>query len=40
MVAGPLPIPLVVARYLNGDGFLITAYRTNKIKEGTLLWTP
>ncbi len=30
----------VVARYLNGEGFIITAYRTNKIKEGTLLWTP
>jgi len=30
----------VVARYLNGDGFIITAYRTDKIKEGTLLWKP
>jgi pyruvate,water dikinase len=29
-----------IARYLNGDGFLITAYRTNKIKEGSLLWAP
>lgn len=30
----------VVARYLNGDGFIITTYRTNKIKEGTPLWKP
>ena len=30
----------VVARYLNGDGFIITAYRTNKIKEGAVVWTP
>ena len=27
-----------VARSLEGDGFLITAYRTNAIKEGTRLW--
>ncbi|MFQ4134882.1 DUF4258 domain-containing protein [Nodosilinea sp. PGN35] len=30
----------VVVRYLNGDGFIITAYRTNKIKEGAVVWTP
>lgn len=39
-VAEPPYLICAVARYLNGDGFLITAYRTNKIKEGTLLWTP
>jgi hypothetical protein len=27
-----------VARRLNGEGFLITAYRTSAIKEGELLW--
>lgn len=27
-----------VARRLNGDGFLITAYRTSAIKEGELVW--
>jgi hypothetical protein len=27
-----------VARRLNGEGFLITAYRTSAIKEGDLLW--
>jgi hypothetical protein len=27
-----------VARNLNGDGFLITAYRTSAIKEGTRIW--
>jgi hypothetical protein len=27
-----------VARRLNGDGFLITAYRTSAIKEGRVLW--
>ncbi|KKI97993.1 hypothetical protein [Prochlorothrix hollandica] len=27
-----------VARRLNGDGFLITAYQTDAIKEGELLW--
>jgi hypothetical protein len=27
-----------VTRRLNGDGFLITAYRTSAIKEGILLW--
>jgi hypothetical protein len=30
----------VVVRYLNGDGFIITAYRTSKIKEGTVVWIP
>ncbi|MGK7881461.1 MAG: DUF4258 domain-containing protein [Crocosphaera sp.] len=29
----------VVAKHLNGDGFIITAYRTNKIKRGDLIWT-
>lgn len=28
----------VVARKLNGDGFLITAYQTDAIKEGEILW--
>ncbi|WJI28450.1 DUF4258 domain-containing protein [Thermosynechococcus sp. B3] len=27
-----------VAKRLNGEGFLITAYRTSVIKEGELLW--
>ena len=27
-----------VAKHLNGEGFLITAYRTSSIKEGELLW--
>jgi hypothetical protein len=29
----------VVARHLNGEGFIITAYRTNRIKIGELIWT-
>lgn len=29
---------VVVARRLNGDGFLITAYQTDAIKEGVMLW--
>nr|WP_228040810.1 DUF4258 domain-containing protein [Nodosilinea sp. LEGE 07088] len=29
-----------VVKYLNGDGFIITTYRTSKIKEGTVVWTP
>ncbi|MEM1369788.1 MAG: hypothetical protein AAGG02_17630 [Cyanobacteria bacterium P01_H01_bin.15] len=29
---------VVVARRLNGDGFLITAYQTDAIKEGVTLW--
>ncbi|TSC74582.1 MAG: hypothetical protein G01um101433_1051 [Parcubacteria group bacterium Gr01-1014_33] len=29
----------VVARVLNGEGFIITAYITSKIVEGTLIWT-
>ncbi len=29
---------VVVARQLNGDGFLITAYRTDAIKEGEQVW--
>jgi len=28
----------VVARHLNGDGFIITAYITDKIKEGEAVW--
>lgn len=28
----------VVARHLNGDGFIITAYMTDKIKEGEIAW--
>lgn len=28
----------VVCKKLNGDGFLITAYPTDAIKEGDLLW--
>ena len=27
-----------VTRRLNGEGFLITAYRTSGIKEGTVIW--
>ena len=29
---------VAVARRLNGDGFLITAYQTDAIKEGEALW--
>jgi len=29
---------VAVARRLNGDGFLITAYQTDAIKEGEILW--
>lgn len=29
---------VAVARRLNGDGFLITAYQTDAIKEGELIW--
>lgn len=29
---------VAVARQLNGDGFLITAYRTDAIKEGEQVW--
>ncbi len=28
----------IVVRHLNGDGFIITAYITDKIKEGEVLW--
>lgn len=28
----------VVARHLNGAGFIVTAYRTDKIKEGERVW--
>ena len=27
-----------VVRRLNGDGFLVTAYRTDRIKEGEPIW--
>jgi hypothetical protein len=29
---------VAVTRRLNGEGFLITAYQTDAIKEGVLLW--
>ena len=29
----------VVARHLNGEGYIITVYRTDKIKRGELVWT-
>ena len=29
---------VVAARRLNGDGFLITAYQTDAIKEGESIW--
>lgn len=29
---------VAVVRQLSGDGFLITAYQTNAIKEGELVW--
>ncbi|MDB9495833.1 hypothetical protein PN441_16320 [Spirulina major CS-329] len=29
---------VAVARQLNGEGFLITAYQTDAIKEGVTLW--
>lgn len=28
----------IVCRHLNGDGFIITCYLTNKIKEGMQIW--
>jgi hypothetical protein len=28
----------VIVRHLNGKGFIITAYLTNKIKEGRQIW--
>ena len=28
----------VVVRHLNGDGYIITAYITGKIKEGEFVW--
>lgn len=30
----------IVARHLNGEGFIITIYRTDKIKRGELVWKP
>lgn len=29
----------VVVKHLNGEGFIITAYRTDRIKEGNRAWT-
>lgn len=29
----------VVARHLGAEGFLITAYPTDKVKEGDVIWT-
>jgi hypothetical protein len=29
----------VVARHIEKEGFLITAYPTNKVKEGETIWT-
>ncbi|MSU62581.1 MAG: hypothetical protein EXS31_09315 [Pedosphaera sp.] len=29
---------VAVARRLNGDGFLVTAYQTDTIKEGETIW--
>ncbi len=29
----------VVARHIETDGFLITAYPTDKVKEGKVIWT-
>ncbi len=34
-----IPFVCVVARHLNGEGFIITAYRTNLIKIGETVWT-
>ena len=31
-------ITCVVCKHLNGAGFIITAYQTEKIKEGKLVW--
>ncbi|MBI5554427.1 MAG: DUF4258 domain-containing protein [Elusimicrobia bacterium] len=28
----------VVARHLNGEGFIVTAYVADKIKEGEVIW--
>ena len=28
----------VVCKHLNGDGFIITCYLTNKVKEGRQIW--
>jgi hypothetical protein len=29
----------VVVKHLNGDGFIITTYFTDRIKEGVVVWT-
>lgn len=30
----------VVVKHLNGQGFIVTAYRTDRVKEGERIWTP
>lgn len=30
----------VVVKPLNGEGFIVTAYRTDRVKEGERIWTP
>lgn len=30
----------VIARHLNGEGFIITVYRTEQIKRGETVWKP
>lgn len=34
----PPYLTCVVAKHLNGEGFIITAYRTNRIKIGEIVW--
>lgn len=29
----------VVAKHLDGEGFIVTAYRTDRVKEGERVWT-
>ena len=29
----------VAVKYVNGEGFLITAYPTDKVREGEIIWT-
>ena len=35
----PPYLTCVVTKHLNGEGFIITAYRTNRIKIGESVWT-
>jgi len=35
---GDRVITCVVCKHLNGEGFIITTYQTDKIKEGELVW--